>query len=40
MKKVRLNNGVEMPAIGFGVFQIPHNKPKDVLARLWKQVTK
>ena len=26
MKKVRLNNGVEMPAIGFGVFQIPKNE--------------
>ena len=26
MKKVRLNNGVEMPAIGFGVFQIPENE--------------
>ena len=23
MKNVRLNNGVMMPAIGFGVFQIP-----------------
>ena len=23
MKQVRLNNGVMMPAIGFGVFQIP-----------------
>ena len=23
MKEVRLNNGVMMPAIGFGVFQIP-----------------
>ena len=26
MKKVRLNNGVEMPAIGFGVFQIPQTE--------------
>ena len=26
MKKVRLNNGVEMPAIGFGVFQIPEKE--------------
>ena len=25
MKEVRLNNGVMMPAIGFGVFQIPEN---------------
>lgn len=26
MKEVRLNNGVKMPAIGFGVFQIPENE--------------
>ena len=26
MKDVRLNNGVMMPAIGFGVFQIPENE--------------
>lgn len=26
MKKVRLNNGIEMPSIGFGVFQIPQNE--------------
>lgn len=26
MKQVRLNNGVVMPAIGFGVFQIPQNE--------------
>ena len=26
MKDVRLNNGVMMPAIGFGVFQIPEDK--------------
>ena len=26
MKNVRLNNGVMMPAIGFGVFQIPETK--------------
>ena len=26
MKNVRLNNGVMMPAIGFGVFQIPENE--------------
>ncbi|HAK79488.1 MAG TPA: 2,5-diketo-D-gluconic acid reductase, partial [Runella sp.] len=23
MQKVKLNNGVEMPILGFGVFQIP-----------------
>lgn len=26
MKQVRLNNGVTMPSIGFGVFQIPQNE--------------
>lgn len=26
MKQVRLNNGVMMPAIGFGVYQIPVNE--------------
>ena len=26
MKNVRLNNGVMMPAIGFGIFQIPENE--------------
>ena len=26
MKTVVLNNGVKMPAIGFGVFQIPDQK--------------
>lgn len=26
MKQVRLNNGVMMPSVGFGVFQIPQNK--------------
>lgn len=26
MKKVTLNNGIEMPAIGFGVFQVPDQK--------------
>lgn len=23
MEKIKLNNGVEMPALGYGVFQIP-----------------
>lgn len=27
MKKITLNNGVEMPMIGFGVFQV--NDPKE-----------
>lgn len=26
MKQVRLNNGVTMPSVGFGVFQIPRNE--------------
>ena len=29
MKDVRLNNGVMMPAIGFGVFQIPDGTGRD-----------
>lgn len=32
MKDVRLNNGVMMPAIGFGVFQIPENETERVVA--------
>lgn len=31
MKDVRLNNGVMMPAIGFGVFQIPVNETERVV---------
>ena len=31
MKDVRLNNGVMMPAIGFGVFQIPENETEQVV---------
>lgn len=31
MKEVRLNNGVKMPAIGFGVFQIPENETERVV---------
>lgn len=31
MKNVRLNNGVMMPAIGFGVFQIPENETERVV---------
>ena len=26
MQKVKLNNGIEMPILGFGVFQIPDEK--------------
>lgn len=31
MKDVRLNNGIMMPAIGFGVFQISENKTEQVV---------
>ena len=31
MKDARLNNGVMMPAIGFGVFQIPENETERVV---------
>ncbi len=32
MKQVRLNNGVMMPAVGFGVFQIPVNETERVVS--------
>lgn len=32
MKEVRLNNGVMMPAIGFGVYQIPVNETERVVS--------
>ena len=32
MKDVRLNNGVMMPAIGFGVYQIPENETERALS--------
>ena len=31
MKDVRLNNGVMMPAIGFGVFQIPESETEQTV---------
>lgn len=31
MKNVRLNNGVMMPAIGFGVYQVPENETERVV---------
>lgn len=34
MKDVRLNNGVMMPAIGFGVFQIPENETERVVTNV------
>ncbi len=32
MKEVRLNNGVMMPAVGFGLFQIPEYETEKVAA--------
>lgn len=32
MENVTLNNGVEMPALGFGVFQIPDDKTDEAVA--------
>lgn len=32
MKKITLNNGVEMPILGFGVFQIPDNETEKAVA--------
>lgn len=31
MKEVRLNNGVMMPSIGFGVFQIPPQETERIV---------
>lgn len=31
MEKVKLNNGIEMPILGFGVFQIPDNETERVV---------
>ena len=31
MKDVRLNNGVMMPAIGFGVFQVPVDETERIV---------
>lgn len=31
MKEARLNNGVIMPAIGFGVYQVPANDTEHVV---------
>lgn len=33
MKTVKLNNGVEMPMLGYGVFQIPKEQTKQVVAQ-------
>lgn len=32
MKEVRLNNGITMPAVGFGVFQIPAGETERVVS--------
>ena len=32
MKEVRLNNGVMMPAVGFGVYQIPKSETVKVVS--------
>ncbi len=31
MQQIKLNNGVEMPMEGFGVFQVPETECKDVV---------
>lgn len=30
-KTVKLNNGIEMPTVGYGVFQIPQEQTKQVV---------
>lgn len=32
MQKVTLNNGVEMPQLGFGVYQVPNNSMNEVIS--------
>lgn len=32
MKKIRLNNGVMMPAIGFGIYQVPVNETERIVS--------
>ena len=34
MKDVRLNNGVMMPAIGFGVYQIPVDETERIVSEV------
>ena len=34
MKEVRLNNGVMMPAIGFGVYQIPVDETERIVSEV------
>ena len=36
MKETRLNNGVMMPAIGFGVFQIPAEDTERVVSEAFE----
>ena len=39
MQTVTLNNGVEMPILGFGVFQIPPEETQQVVADASRPVT-
>lgn len=33
MKYVKLENGVEVPQLGFGVFQVPPQQTKDIVLK-------
>lgn len=37
MKKIKLNNGVEMPQLGFGVYQIPLDETAEAVYQAIKQ---
>lgn len=36
MREVRLNNGVMMPSVGFGVYQIDKNERRRPFLKRWK----
>lgn len=36
MKNIKLNNGVEMPILNFGVFQIPQEETKEAVINALK----
>ena len=36
MEKVKLNNGIEMPILGFGVYQIPKEETKQAVSNALK----
>lgn len=36
MQKVKLNNGLEMPILGFGVYQIPNEETEQVVSQAIK----